>query len=80
MNKKKDRFDLEQEIMKCWHITDDIDMLYENVCDNHTGKFDMKPEVNDRLANVLLGMKELYEIRFERLWSTFEEVVQSGDL
>lgn len=70
MSKKlKDRFDLEHEIMSCWNVVDDIDMLYENVCDNP--KFDMPPETADRVANALLGLKELYEMRFERLNDTF---------
>ena len=63
----KDRFDLEQDIMYCRNIIDDIDMLYENVCD----KFDMPAETVDRIANILLGMKELYEMRFDRLDDTF---------
>ena len=70
MSKKlKDRFDLEQDIMRCWNVVDDIDMLYENVCDNP--KFDMPAETSDRVANALLGLKELYEMRFERLNDTF---------
>ena len=72
MSKKlKDRFDLETDIMQCWNIVDDIDLLYENVCDN--SKFDMPPETNDRIANALLGLKELYEMRFERLNDTFAQ-------
>jgi hypothetical protein len=68
----KDRFDLEQDIMYCRNIIDDIDMLYENVCD----KFDMPAETVDRIANILLGMKELYEMRFDRLEDTFCQAYQ----
>ena len=45
------QFDLEQRIMQCWDIIDDIDMLYTNVLD--------APEklTEDQIANTLLGMK-----------------------
>lgn len=65
-----DRFDLEQSILKCWNVTDDIDMLYENICDR-------SPELTtDEIANSLLGMKQLYELKFEKLFSQFEELVK----
>tara|TARA_B100000963_G_scaffold92231_1_gene79352 strand:+ start:3038 stop:3214 length:177 start_codon:yes stop_codon:yes gene_type:complete len=34
-------------------------------------KYPMSPEVEDFIANKLLGIRELYEMRFERLWDTF---------
>lgn len=71
-----DRFDLEQSIMECWNVVEDIDLLYTNVLDNP--KFDMQPETADRVANLLLGMKELYELRFERLWKHFEGCIEKG--
>ena len=67
---KKDRFDLEQEIMNCWCVVDDLDMVMERVLDSP--KFaSMPPELSDKIANLLIGMKELYEMRFDRLWETF---------
>ena len=71
MKKTKDRFDLEQDIHQCWYIVDDINMLMEYILDNP--KFTMPPETEDVLANKLLGLKELYEMRFDRLWNTFLE-------
>lgn len=68
-----DRFDLEQNIMECWNVVEDIDLLYTNILDNP--KFDMTPETADKVANLLLGVKELYQLRFERLWNNFEECV-----
>jgi hypothetical protein len=65
-----DRFDLEQSILKCWNVTDDIDLLYENVMDR-------SPEMTtDDIANTLLGMKQIYEMRFEKLFSEFEKLVR----
>lgn len=62
-----DRFDLEQNIMKCWNVTDDIDLVYKNVMES-----DM---TNDDIANALLGLKTLYNMKFEELFSNFETLV-----
>lgn len=62
-----DRFDLEQDIMKCWNVTDDIDMLMENVMER-----DMS---NDDIANALLGLKTLYNMKFEKMFADFETLV-----
>ena len=70
----KDRFDLEQHIMDCWNVTSDVQMLLEAILDSP--RFDKMPaEYSDSIANMLLGVKELYEMRFERLWSTFEDCI-----
>lgn len=63
-----DRFDLEQHIMKCWNITDDLDVLYEAVCNTEVDK--------DQIANVLGGMKQLYDFKFDILFKCFEEMVK----
>ena len=63
--KMKDRFDLEQEIMDCWGVVEDIDIVYHA----HGDK-------DDELANVLLGLKTLYQLKFERLFNTFEDCVK----
>jgi hypothetical protein len=70
--KKPDRFDLEQQILDCWHVTDDIDMLFEAVMD--------KDLTQDDIANVLLGLKTLYHLKFERTFETFEKLIQNGSL
>lgn len=62
-----DRFDLEQNIMKCWNITDDINLVYKNVMES-----DMS---TDDIANALLGLKTLYDMRFEELFNNFETMI-----
>lgn len=65
-----DRFDLEQEILQCWSVTSDIHLLFESV---------MEREMNqDQIANVLLGIKELYELKFNKCFNTFERLVEMG--
>ena len=65
-----DRFDLEQQIMACWNVTSDIDTLCEGVLES-----DM---TTDQIANILLGMKQLYELKFDKMFGTFEELIQDG--
>lgn len=66
---KVDRFDLEQQILKCWNVTDDIDLLYRNLLD---GPAEMDV---DEMSNALLGIKTLYEMKFNELFNTFEKLV-----
>lgn len=54
-----DRFDLEQEILDCWKITDDIAMMEQqgaNVAD-------------------MVSLACVYEFKFKKLWATFETLV-----
>ena len=67
-----DRFDLEQSIMKCWNITDDIDMLCESILENEMSQ--------DDISNVLIGLKALYDVKFDRLFRQFEELLAQGDI
>ena len=63
-----DRFDLEQQIMACWNVTSDIETLFEGVIES-----DMTP---DQITNILLGMKQLYELKFDKLFNTFEQLMK----
>lgn len=67
MNDKKPnlRFDVEQKILDCWHVVDDLKIVFENVVEK-----DSNP---DQVSNILLGMYELYQIKFEKLFETFEK-------
>jgi hypothetical protein len=67
-----DRFDLEQQIMACWNVTSDIDTLCEGVLES-----DM---TTDQIANILLGMKQLYELKFDKMFRTFEELIQNKSI
>jgi len=64
-----DRFDFEQQILKCWNITEDLKDLDE-------GLFDGWLEFNqDNVSNHILGIANNYEIKFNKLWNQFETVV-----
>lgn len=71
-SQKLDRFDLEHQIMDCWNIVGDINILYKNLMDKDLTK--------DQIANVLLGLKELYEMKFSTAFETFESLIKSGNI
>jgi len=63
-----DRFDLEQQIMKCWNVTDDIDLLYRTYYNSDTMS-------KDEVANYLIGIEAIYNARFEELFNTFTALI-----
>jgi hypothetical protein len=71
-NKMTDAFDLEQQIMECWRVVDDISTLNEGLLDY---------EINaDKVSNTLIGLKELYNLKFEKLFRTYEALIEEKKL
>lgn len=68
------RFDLEQDIMKAWNVVDDIRLLTESLMNGPT------PLTEDQIANVLIGMEHIYEMKFNKLFNTFENCIKNGDI
>jgi len=64
---KFDRFEMETQIMSCWNVTTDLKDLTEGVLEHDMSQ--------DQIANALMGMQELYEIRFDKLFRIFEQLV-----
>lgn len=65
---RKDRFSLESEILECWNVTSDLDILTEGVLEHDLSK--------DDIANILLGMKTLYNLKFDKMFNTFETLIR----
>ena len=63
--KTKTRFDMEQEIMQAWQVLDDIKMLSAR---EGTEKEDWD------------AVYRLYQIRFETLFETFEQLIRAGTI
>ena len=63
--KTKTRFDMEQEIMQAWQVLDDIKMLSAR---ESTEKADWD------------AVSRLYQIRFETLFETFENLIRDGKI
>ena len=64
-----DRFDLEQQILSCWGITDEIKLLNEQVLENDNF-------TKDQISNYLLGLETIYNLKFEKTFNTFETLLQ----
>jgi hypothetical protein len=60
-----DQFDLEQGIMSCWHVTDDLDVLMEELVENDSF-------TKDQASNFVLGLSTIYQAKFEKLFRDFE--------
>jgi hypothetical protein len=67
-----DRFDLEQHIMKCWNVTEDINLLNYNVLEKDMSR--------DEISNFLLGLKTIYECKFNDLFDNFSELIEKGSI
>ena len=63
-------YDLEQRIMECWELVDDVNLLYEQVMENDLHKD------QDKLANALLGLCTIYEMKFEQVFNTYEKTLK----
>lgn len=55
--------DLEQEFLRCWEITQDLTLLAEVV--NNGSDY----------TNIVKSIIEIYELRFEKAWATYEQLV-----
>ena len=66
-------FDLEQQMMDCWNVTTDIEIITKWFVDDEQWG-DMSPELCDALMNKYFAVQELYELKFERMFKTFEQV------
>ena len=59
-----DRFEHEQQVMKCWNIVDELNSLNKAIMETDITR--------DKISNVLIGLADLYEIKFNELWDHFE--------
>ena len=66
-------FDLEQQMLQFANVTEDIELVTKYFVED-LKRESMAPELADALMNKYLGIKDLYEIKFENMWHTFEDV------
>jgi hypothetical protein len=63
-----DRFDFEQQIVRCWSVVDELKDLDEGLFEDWL-KFD-----KDSVSHHILGIAECYDLKFHKLWHLFETV------
>ena len=68
------RFDLEEALMNLDKVGEDIDTIIYAVGDSPT-KY-----TEDQLLNMLIGIKQLHDTRYEKAWNVFEELVHNKTL
>jgi hypothetical protein len=66
------RFDLEYQIMDCWGVCDDIQSILDAM--------DIRELTEDELANILIGLKQLYQLKFETTFNTYEYMIHDGKI
>lgn len=66
------RFELEQALTACWGTKEDLEMVYEEALEGDSSKED--------LANALLGLARLHDMRSAKAFRIFEELVKSGKI
>ncbi len=62
--KQETRFSLEEEIMACWQVVDDLKLLTRQ---------------SDNIDD-FRSLAVLYEHKFNELWSTFEDMISNGKI
>ena len=72
MTQKYDRFNLEADIMNVWNTKDDLESITSRMMD------DPDPMSEDDIANVLIGLIELHDIRCKKLFNVFESMVKDN--
>ena len=69
----KTRFDLEEDIMSCWQVTEELKVILDAL--GHDPVFiDMDVAYSDKLMNLLIGMRAMNELKFNKLFNTFSAV------
>ena len=68
VEKKADIFELEQSIMQCWNVVDDIKLISHQIYDRS------KPFTDDELGNLLIGIESMYQLKFEKCFNEFEAI------
>jgi hypothetical protein len=61
-------FELEQQIMGCWQIVDDLRVVSEAVLERDLNA--------DQVVNLLVGLEQLYQLKFDKCFRTFEQVLE----
>ena len=66
-------FDLEQQFLQCWEIINDVKMITEYFVEDEKWK-NMDASLADALMNKYYGLAEVYDLKLQKAWDTFEIV------
>ena len=64
-------YELEPHIMDCWSVCNDLESVFKQV-----GNGERVP-TEDEMMNVLIGINQLYQWKFEQLFFKYEEILRA---
>lgn len=64
-----DRFDLEQQILNCWNIIDDIKLVNESEMVTH-----------EDLNEYMNALTTMYNVKFNKMFDTFSILIEEGKI
>ena len=67
----KNRFDLEEAMGEIAQLPNDIDTIMYAYADSPIRA------TEDEILNMLIGVKQLHETRYQKMWHTFEELIKN---
>lgn len=67
-----DRFDLEERIADMANVEHELDLIMYKHSDS------TEPATEDELLNMLIGCRSMCQVRYERLFDCFSELVKQG--
>jgi len=68
------RFELEQFILAMWSTKEDIDLLAQQYMDNRASMSE------DDIANAMIGISTLHDMRSQRVFSLFEDMIKDKEI
>lgn len=72
VNSDESRFVLEEAIVACFNVTDDLELIVEEVLDGNVGP--------DELANMLQGVAAVHKLRCDKAFRIFSQLIENGKL
>ena len=74
LKSQRNRFDLEQFILRAWTTVEDIELFLEMYAD---GK---EPMTEDEVANIMIGLSHIHNMRMQQLEDCVKQLVKQGKL
>jgi len=74
MNDNRNRFDLEEAMSEMNQLPNDIETIMYAYADSPVDA------TEDEIVNMLIGVKQLHEVRYQKMWQIFEALIKNGNL
>ena len=68
------RFELEDAMSDLCQVGNDIEAIIYAIGDSPV------KHTEDQLLNMLIGMKQMHETRYQKMWNIFEQLIKNGTI